>query len=145
MICNLSPFWGYNAEHVYSYRVDGMRTSKSAATGASSATWTRYRYDGQMGVEDLEGTTMNGVSTITAVTRTGLGARSVEVISKTTSSGNTLTYALYDIHGNMVAALSEAGSTFSVVEASTYDPWGHVRSHVVSDSKLRYCANLGHK
>ncbi len=122
-----------------------MRTSKSAATGASSATWTRYRYDGQMGVEDLEGTTMNGVSTITAVTSTGLGARSVEVISKTTSSGNTLTYALYDIHGNMVAALFRPESTFSAGEARTYDAWGQVRSQARADGKLCYCANLGHK
>jgi len=136
---------GSNAQHVYAYRADGMRTSKSAATGASTATWTRYRYDGQMGVEDIEGTTTNGVSTITAVTRTGLGARSVEVISKTTSSGNTLTYPLYDIHGNMVAALSKAGSTFSVGDARTYDAWGQVRSQVGTDGKLRYCANLGHK
>jgi len=72
---------GYNAQHTYAYRADGMRTSKSAGTGASSATWTRYRYDGQMGVDDIEGTTVSGVSTISAVTRTGLGARSVEVIS----------------------------------------------------------------
>jgi RHS repeat-associated protein len=136
---------GYNAQHVYAYRADGMRTSKSAATGASSATWTRYRYDGQMGMEDLEGTTVSGVSTITAVTRTGLGARSVEVISKTTSSGNTLTYPLYDIHGNMVAALAKAGSTFSVGEARTYDAWGQVRSQAGTDGKLRYCGNLGHK
>jgi len=136
---------GYNTQHVYAYRADGMRSSKTWYTGSSLMNWTRYRYDGQMGVEDIEGTTTNGVSTITTVTRTGLGARSVEVISKTTSSGNTLTYPLYDIHGNMVAALSKAGSSFSVGEARTYDAWGQVRSQVGSDGKLRYCANLGHK
>lgn len=64
---------GYNAQHTYAYRADGIRTSKSAATGAFSATRTRDRDDGQMGVEDIEGTTVSGVSTITAVTRTGLG------------------------------------------------------------------------
>ncbi len=55
---------GRNAHHVYAYRADGLRTRESASTGASSGTWTRYRYDGQMGVEDIEGTTVSGVSTI---------------------------------------------------------------------------------
>lgn len=67
---------GRNAHNVYAYRADGLRTSKSAATCAFSARWTCYRYDGQMGIADIEGTTLGGVSTITAVTRTGLGARS---------------------------------------------------------------------
>lgn len=35
---------GYNAQHTYPYRSDGMGTSKSAETVASSATWTCSRF-----------------------------------------------------------------------------------------------------
>ena len=52
----------------YAYRADGMRVSKLAG-----GTMTRYRHDGQMGVEDVE---TQGASTV--VTRYGLGARGVK-------------------------------------------------------------------
>lgn len=121
----------------YAYRADGMRVSK-----LSSSDSTAYRYDGQMGTEDVE---RNSGGTITALTRHGLGARGLDVMSRTTSSGNTLTYPLYDAHGNGVGQLARNGSSFTVSDERTFDAWGGVRSGATSDKKGRHVANLGHK
>lgn len=145
---------------------------ESAAEGSGSTIQTRDCSDGQMDIDEIEGTSSKCVSMITAVARTQVGARSVKGITKTTFPVNIFSCPLYDINRKMVAALSKAGSTFSVGEARTYDAWGAVRSQVGSDGKLRYrsraeippnpedrdegnnsrlvgrnrdCANLGHK
>ena len=63
------------------YRADGMRVSKLAGGVA-----TRYRHDGQMGMEDAETQGAN-----TTVTRYGLGARGVDMIERTASNGAVTT------------------------------------------------------
>ena len=85
--------------NAYVYRADGLRVSKSATGSASSQSSTRYRYDGQMGAEDVE---LNSSSGITAITRNALGARGIDAISRTTSTGTTVAYPLYDAHGNNI-------------------------------------------
>ena len=123
----------------YVYRADGMRTSKTIAG------WTTlYRYDGQMGMHDVE-TDANSVWQKT--TDYALGARGVDAISTTTSSGTTVAYPIYDAHGNMISTLSKSGTnayTFTAVR--TFDAWGVIRRGAASgEPKGRYCANLGHK
>ena len=114
-----------------------MRTRKS-----NMQITTRYRYDGQMGVEDLEFST--GGLAITKVTRYGLGARGIDVVSQTTGSGNAVSYPLYDTHGNNIGSLTSNGTTFTVGDERGYDAWGGVRSGI-ADGAARYCANIGHK
>ena len=122
----------------YMYRADGLRVSKALSSGS-----TLYRYDGQIGVEDVE---KNTSGTITSVTRNALGCRAIDAVSRTTSSGTTVTYPLYDAHGNNVGMLAKSGSTWSLNDERTYDAWGNVRSGgSTGDQKGRYCANLGHK
>ncbi|MBS1727754.1 MAG: RHS repeat-associated core domain-containing protein [Armatimonadetes bacterium] len=122
----------------YVYRADGLRVSKSSSSGS-----TLYRYDGQMGIEDVE---KDGSGTITAVTRNALGARCVDAISRTTSLGTTVAYPLYDAHGNNVGMLSKSGSSWSLSDERTYDAWGVVRVGSATGTQSgRYCANIGHK
>lgn len=129
----------------YAYRADGLRVSKSRHNGSSPTLSTVYRYDGQMGIEDVESTTASGGS-ITAVTRYALGARGIDAISRTTSSGTAVAYPLYDAHGNNVGLLSKSGSSWSLSDERSYDAWGQVRSGgSTGDQRSRYCANLGHK
>ena len=119
------------------YRADGMRVSKLAGGVA-----TRYRHDGQMGMEDVE---TQGANTV--VTRYGLGARGVDLIERTAQGGAVTTgFPLYDAHGNNVATLSRSGTGYSVNDRRSYDAWGVVRAQQSGgDPKLRYCASLGHK
>ena len=122
----------------YRYRADGMRVSKSAGGVA-----TRYRHDGQMGVEDVEAS-----SSGTTVTRYGLGARGVDLIERTAPNGAVTTgFPVYDAHGNSVATLSRSGAGgFTMADRRSYDAWGQVRAQQSGgDPKLRYCANLGHR
>lgn len=121
----------------YQYRADGLRVKKVTSSGT-----TNVRYDGQMGTEDVE---LNGSGTITGLTRYGLGARGIDVVSRTTNSGNTVSYPLYDAHGNNVGALSKSGSSFVVSDEKSYDAWGGLRSGTNANGKAAYCANLGHK
>jgi RHS repeat-associated protein len=100
-----------------------------------------YRYDGQIGTEDDE---MNPGGTAKSLTRSGLGARGIDVISRTTSSGNQVSYPLYDGHGNNVGSLLKNGAPFTVADEKTYDACGALRSGGGAD-KGKYCANLGHK
>ena len=119
----------------YNYRADGMRVSKS---GTSSG--TVYRYDGQMGIEDVD------AGSSAAVTDYALGARGIDAISKTVGSNTTVVYPIYDAHGNMMGDVSRDGSSFSVNDKRSFDAWGNIRQGASSgDPKGRYCANLGHK
>lgn len=121
----------------YQYRADGMRVAK--ATGGVT---TRYRYDGQMGMEDFE-TPSSGSTT---VSRYGLGARGVDFIERTTGGTVVTVFPIYDAHGNMVGDLSRSGSGYSVNDRRSFDAWGLIRSGATTgDPKGRYCASLGHK
>ncbi|MEQ1823303.1 MAG: RHS repeat-associated core domain-containing protein [Fimbriimonadaceae bacterium] len=144
----------------YYYRADGMRTEKveginlswvqvSRASGyydtntASNRPTTRYFYDGQMPIE--EDYTTGG--SVTKVTRNALGARGIDMISVTTSSGTNTRYPIYDGHGNCIATLAKSGTnSYSMGDWRTYDVWGSVRSgNTTGDPTKRYVANLGHQ
>lgn len=135
--------YGVNNVNDYVYRADGMRISKTATGSASSQSSTLYRYDGNMGVEDVD---KNSSGAITSITRTALGARGIDAISRTTSSGTSVTYPLFDAHGNNIGMLSKSGSSWSLSDERSYDAWGQVRSgSATGDQKGRYCASTGHK
>ena len=123
---------GFNGTATYVYRADGLRVSKG--------TTTNYRYDGQMGMQDVE---ITGASTV--VTNYGLGARGIEFIERVGTS--TVTgFPIYDSHGNNVATLTRNGNSYTIGDQRSYDAWGGVRAQQnTGDPKLRYCANLGHK
>ena len=134
---------GSSNSNSYVYRADGLRVSKSASGSASSLSSTQYRYDGQMGIEDVERNTSNVIS---MVSRYAFGARGVDAISQTTSSGTAVSYPLYDAHGNNIGMLAKSGSSWSIADERSYDAWGIVRSGGATGvQKGRYCANLGHK
>ena len=102
----------------------------------------RQRFDGQMGMEDVE---TQGASTVVA--RYGLGARGVDLIERTGGGSVTTGFPLYDAHGNNVATLSRTSNGgYAVNDRRSYDAWGVVRAQQTGgDPKLRYCANLGHR
>jgi RHS repeat-associated protein len=135
-----------NPASSYQYRADGLRVLKGVGTYAQPnfniSTWTRYRYDGQMGTEDVES---NAGGAVLTLSRYGLGARGIDVVSTTTSSGNTVSYPLYDAHGNNVGLLGKNGSSFTVSNEKSYDAWGGLRSGNNSNGKAGYCASIGHK
>ena len=85
----------YNSDS-YVYRADGMRIAK---TVPSTSTTSYYRYDGQMGFEDLD---VTGSST--TVNDYGIGARGIDYIAKTVSGTTTVGYPIYDAYGNKPAA-----------------------------------------
>jgi RHS repeat-associated protein len=129
----------------YSYRADGLRV-KSVKASVSGGTTTPgdtvvYRYAGQMGTEDYE---MNPGGSAKSLTRFGLGARGIDVVSRTTSSGSQVSYPLYDGHGNNVGSLLKNGASFTVADEKTYDAYGGLRSGGGAD-KGKYCASIGHK
>jgi RHS repeat-associated protein len=95
-----------------------------------------------MGTEDVE---TNAGGTVLTLSRYGLGARGIDVVSTTTSSGNTVSYPLYDAHGNNGGALTKSGSSFTVSNEKSYDAWGGLRSGTNANGKAAYCANIGHK
>jgi len=84
----------------YVYRADGMRIGKTVAATASF-----YRYDGQLGIEDLDVT-----GSRTTVNDYGLGARGVDYFARTTGSTTTAGFPLYDSHGSMITCLFRSGS-----------------------------------
>ncbi len=110
---------------------------------------TRYFYDGQMAMEDDYTHHVGGADQVD-VTRYGLGARGIDQIEKTTdaygsSPVTTVSYPIVDGHGNMVRTLSRNGSGYSVTAERIFGAWGEVRNGSgPSDSKGKYCANLGH-
>ena len=135
----------------YQYRADGMRVKKFN-TWVSPDETTRYRYDGQMGIEDVWD---DGTDEL--VTRYGIGARGIEVVSLLPLSANescrgegagggaseTFGFPVYDTHGNMLATLGRSGSSFTLGNEQSYDVWGSVRSGSSSEQQ-GYVANLGH-
>jgi len=119
----------------YAYRADGMRVKK-----IKGADVTRSYYDGQMPVE--EDWVVSGTS---SVTRNFVGARGIEAIFTTTTSGTTTAFPLYDCHGNMVATVARSGAGFVTSNVRTYDVWGEVRTGASTvGPKGRYVANLGY-
>jgi RHS repeat-associated protein len=136
----MTSYSGPNGTGSYSYRADGMRVAKSV-TANGSTTATSYAYDGQMGFEDTD---VSGGST--TVNDYGLGARGIDWISRNTGSGPNIQFPCYDAHGNMVATISRAGSSYNMSNERSFDAWGAVREGKgAGDPKGRYCANLGHK
>ena len=114
----------------YSYRADGLRYKKAIAGGAA----TKYRYDGQMPVEEMVG---SGGTT----TRFGNGARGMDYML----AGTAVSFPIYDGHGNMVATIARNGTGYTLANQRKYDVWGSVRSgSSTGDPKQRHCANLGH-
>ncbi len=104
----------------YNYRADGMRVLKSNSSGS-----TVYRYDGQMAMQDVEA---NASGVVQKVTNYALGSRGIDGISVTTSSGTSVSYPLYDAHGNMISTLAKSGTngyTYSAVR--TFNARGNVR------------------
>jgi RHS repeat-associated protein len=124
----------------YTYRADGMRTKKVDDYASPSET-TDYFYDGQMAVQDV-----HDDGTDTTVTKYGIGARGIDVITRKVNSGSeTFGYPLYDTHGNMVATLARAPTNdFTTGNAKSYDVWGGDRSGS-SSVYQGYVANLGHR
>ena len=113
--------------------------SKSNSAGSTS-----YRYDGQLGIEDID----FGPSGIAVkVTDYGLGGRGIDAMYVTQSGSVTASYPIYDAHGNMLTFLSRQGANgFTYTALRTYDAWGVVRKGAkTGDPKGRYCANIGHK
>ncbi len=131
----------------YAYRADGMRVRKESHTGATNSTLTRYRYDGQMGIEDVESTSTNGgISySLLAINRYALGARGIDAILRTTSAGTSVSYPLYDAHGNGNGSLIKSGASWSISDERSYNVWGGLRSGETNENKARYSASLGHK
>jgi RHS repeat-associated protein len=87
---------------------------------------------------------MNPGGSAKSLTRFGLGARGIDVVSRTTSSGSQVSYPIYDGHGNNVGSLLKNGASFTVADEKTYDAWGALRSGGGAD-KGKYCASIGHK
>jgi RHS repeat-associated protein len=137
----------------YEYRQDGLRAHKAQDRPGQATLHESSRYDGTMPFEQAryqEG----GSATIT---RSGLGARGIDVEEAKTGTYNSSTgftlgnwstpsYPLYDAHGNRVCALTRSGTNSYATDAPrTYDAWGQIRSGGSQNgSPSRYCANLGH-
>ena len=123
----------------YVYRADGMRVSKSNSMGSTS-----YRYDGQMGMEDIDFAS-NG--TVSKVTDYGIGPRGIDAMYVTQSGATSVNYPLYDAHGNMISTLNKQGTGgYAYSALRTFDAWGLIRRGAATgDPKGRYCASLGHK
>lgn len=123
----------------YAYRSDGMRVSK-----ASGVQTVRYAYDGQMPME--EALVDTSTSTNNYVTRYGLGARGLDRMETVNSSGTSVTYPLYDSHGNMVATVSKApADACSVGNFRLYGAWGELLpGSATGGPTARHCATLGH-
>ena len=121
------------------YRADGMRVSKSNSTGSTS-----YRYDGQMGMEDIDFAS-NG--TVSKVTDYGIGPRDIDVVFVTQNGSTSANYPIYDAHGNMIPTLTNQGTGgFAYSALRRFDAWGVIRlGAATGDPKGRYCANLGYK
>ena len=134
---------GGNNVTSYRYRADGMRVTKSvSSSGGSTEGLTRYRYDSQLSTESISRDS-NGA--ITEMTRNALGARGIDMVSKAISSGISISYPIYDAHGNNVGMLSKTGGSWSLSDERTYDGWGQVRSGAsVGGSSSRFCAEIGH-
>ncbi|MCH7995036.1 MAG: hypothetical protein IIB57_11415, partial [Planctomycetes bacterium] len=117
---NSSYYYGYR------YRADGMRVEKvDSWDNQSVPVVTRFYYDAQMGIEDLETDGTN-----TTLRKLAIGARGIDMIAKTVNGGTEVkAFPLYDVHGNMVATLArDSGNGFTTGNVQSYDAWGGVRS-----------------
>jgi len=115
----------------YAYRADGMRVTKTDGTNL-----TRFHYDGQMGFQDVD------ITSTTTYTNYAIGCRGIDRIEKCGS----ISYPLYDSHGNMMSTLAAGSGAYSLSNARSYGAWGDVRSgSTIGDPKGRYCASIGHK
>ncbi len=117
-----------------------MRTGKYVASGNKT---TACRYDGRMGIEDVE--TSPGTTTVTDY---AIGARGIDGVSTNTNgTGATVSYPIYDAHGNNVLTLTKSGTNYySTGSLRSYDAWGGVRiGNPNGDPHGQYCASLGHK
>ena len=95
------------------------------------------------GMEDIE---YDGSLVWQKTSDYALGARGIDAISVTTATGTTISYPIYDAHGNMISTLSKAGSGYTFTAERSFDAWGVIRLGAQSgDPKGRYCASLGHK
>ena len=116
----------------YAYRADGMRVSKTDGTNL-----TRFHYDGQMGMQDVD---VNGATT--TYTNYALGCRGIDRIEK----GGSISYPIYDSHGNMISTLAANSGSYSLLNTRSYGAWGDVRSgSTTGDPKGKYCASIGHR
>lgn len=118
----------------------------------------RYRYDGQMTLEeDTTDDLQDG--TFIDETRYTLGARGIEAIEAERLEGQDSegvvvgtkyrSFPVYDGHGNMIATLHrEASDTYSIKNEKRYNAWGAVRTYTNGGANLNpnkaYVANLGH-
>jgi RHS repeat-associated protein len=131
--------WPKSSYVQYQYRADGMRVKKFNNWVDPDET-TLYFYDGQMPIADYW---TDGTDTL--LTKYGVGARGIDVITKVANGGSeTFGYPIYDTHGNMVATLARNGSGYTLGNQQSYDVWGSVRSGSSSEEQ-GYVANLGHR
>jgi len=120
----------------YAYRLDGMRVSK----GVDSTHYSNYYYDGKMPIE-----TASLSGSAATITRNCVGARGIDRVEKTDSSGTSVYYPLYDAHGNNVASLAKSGGSYNVGDFRSYDAWGLIRSGSTTGGPSgRYCGSVGH-
>ena len=125
----------------YEYRADGIRTHK-----ASGSNYTEYYHDGQMPIQDVS---WNGTQFTT--TRYGLGARGMDYMEVGTGATRpttfpTVSFPLYDAHGNVIETISRSGNSYLPSTYRTYDAWGQIRQGAPNgDPANRYCGNLGHQ
>lgn len=162
------------AKTSYDYLPNGLRSTKiqeeigegyifSAGSGFYDQEYwqnlptTRYRYDGQM---TLEEDVTYGASPNVKVdeTRYTLGARGIESIVAERISGPNAggvttgveyrSFPLYDGHGNMIATLTRNGTGYTIGAQKRYNVWGYARTQTQGSAILNpnkaYCANLGH-
>ena len=127
--------------YAYQYRADGLRTMKvDSWNDPSTPVTTKYYYIGMMGIQDSES---DGTST--TVTKYGVGARGIEMISKIVNSNTeSFGFPLYDTHGNMLATLARDGAGYTVGNVRAYDVWGSVRSGW-STEDMGFSSELGHR
>ena len=120
----------------YVYRADGMRTAKLDNASPVHNPTTSYRYDGQMGIEDID---YSG-GTVQKVTDYGLGARGIDIMYVTQSGATTSVYPLYESHGYMISSLSKQGTGgYLPANLRTFDAWGNIRVGAqTADPKGRY-------
>jgi len=97
-----------------------------------------------MGMEDVD---FASNATVSKVTDYGIGARGIDAMFVTQSGTTSVSYPLYDAHGNMISTLSKQGTGgFAYFALRTFDAWGMLRRGAqTGDPKGRYCASLGHK
>lgn len=169
----MTKCYGVSDGAQYAYRADGMRVRK---VGGFTLAWhpptpggagyytsgqatnyptTRYFYDGQMPMEEDSAYNASiGLGSGTGsppppdVTRYGLGARGIDWVSfyNHSTSTTTISYPLYDCHGNQIATIPAATSYPTIGNQKSFDVWGGVRTGSTSGTPhQRYCGNLGHQ